>query len=156
MLRKFACVSQKVNFELWFCMISSSRFRMDVRWVFVNWQCRNTMRAPHTVYQIEKFHSKLFAVKQNLFCSKYSFVSKQSVIQDSILKNQFLISSQLIAQNYRCLKMFIFVLWEFQISHSWLWSFTSVHIPYARHYNPLLIRNRSWILTIHKAKGHST
>ena len=27
-----------------------------------------------------------------------------------------------------------------------------VHIPYARHYNPLLIRNRSWILTIHKAK----
>ena len=29
-------------------------------------------------------------------------------------------------------------------------------LPYARHYNPLLIRNRSWILTIHKAKGHST
>ena len=28
------------------------------------------------------------------------------------------------------------------------------YIPYARHYNPLLIRNRSWILTIHKAKGH--
>ena len=25
-------------------------------------------------------------------------------------------------------------------------------IPYARHYNPLLIRNRSWILTIHKAR----
>ena len=32
-----------------------------------------------------------------------------------------------------------------------------LNIPYARHYNPLLIRNRSWILTIlHKAKGHST
>ena len=29
-------------------------------------------------------------------------------------------------------------------------------LPYARHYNPLLIRNRSLILTIHKAKGHST
>ena len=29
-------------------------------------------------------------------------------------------------------------------------------LPYARHYNPLLIRNHSWILTIHKAKGHST
>ena len=29
-------------------------------------------------------------------------------------------------------------------------------LPYARHNNPLLIRNRSWILTIHKAKGHST
>ena len=29
-------------------------------------------------------------------------------------------------------------------------------IPYARHYNPLLIRDRSRILTIHKAKGHST
>ena len=27
---------------------------------------------------------------------------------------------------------------------------------YAHHYNPLLIRNHSWILTIHKAKGHST
>ena len=25
-------------------------------------------------------------------------------------------------------------------------------LPYARHYNPLLIRNRSWILTIHKAR----
>ena len=25
-------------------------------------------------------------------------------------------------------------------------------IPYARHYKPLLIRNRSWILTIHKAR----
>ena len=25
-------------------------------------------------------------------------------------------------------------------------------IPYARHYNPLLIRNRSWILTIHKTR----
>ena len=32
----------------------------------------------------------------------------------------------------------------------------SVHLPYARHYNPLLIKNRSWILTIHKTKGHST
>ena len=30
------------------------------------------------------------------------------------------------------------------------------YIPYAYHYNPLLIRKRSWILTIHKAKGHST
>ena len=28
-----------------------------------------------------------------------------------------------------------------------------VCIPYAHHYNLLLIRNRSWILTIHKAKG---
>ena len=26
------------------------------------------------------------------------------------------------------------------------------YVPYARHYNPLLIRNRSWILTIHKAR----
>ena len=26
------------------------------------------------------------------------------------------------------------------------------YIPYARHHNPLLIRNRSWILTIHKAR----
>ena len=25
-------------------------------------------------------------------------------------------------------------------------------LPYARHYNPLLIRNRSWILTIYKAR----
>jgi hypothetical protein len=25
-------------------------------------------------------------------------------------------------------------------------------LPYARHHNPLLIRNRSWILTIHKAR----
>ena len=30
------------------------------------------------------------------------------------------------------------------------------NIPYVRHYNPLLIKNRSWILTIHKAKGHSS
>ena len=30
------------------------------------------------------------------------------------------------------------------------------YIPYAYQYNPLLIRKRSWILTIHKAKGHST
>ena len=34
--------------------------------------------------------------------------------------------------------------------------FVKDKLPYARHYNPLLIRNRSWILTIHKAKGHST
>ena len=27
-----------------------------------------------------------------------------------------------------------------------------IQLPYARHYNPLLIRNRSWILTIHKAR----
>jgi hypothetical protein len=26
------------------------------------------------------------------------------------------------------------------------------NIPYARHHNPLCIRNRSWILTIHKAR----
>ena len=26
------------------------------------------------------------------------------------------------------------------------------HVLYARHYNPLLIRNLSWILTIHKAR----
>ena len=25
-------------------------------------------------------------------------------------------------------------------------------VPYERHYNPLLIRNRSWILTIHEAR----
>ena len=31
-----------------------------------------------------------------------------------------------------------------------------IYIPYARHYNPLLIRNHSWIQTIHKTKGHST
>ena len=29
-------------------------------------------------------------------------------------------------------------------------------LPYVRHYNPLVIRNPSRILTIHKAKGHST
>ena len=33
---------------------------------------------------------------------------------------------------------------------------TVYHIPYGCHYNPLLIRNRSWILTIYKTKGHST
>ena len=27
-----------------------------------------------------------------------------------------------------------------------------LQLPYARYYNPLLIRNRSWILTIHKAR----
>jgi hypothetical protein len=27
---------------------------------------------------------------------------------------------------------------------------TDFSIPYTRHYNPLVIRNRSWILTIHK------
>ena len=32
---------------------------------------------------------------------------------------------------------------------------TVYHIPYGCHYNPLLIRNRSWILTIYKTKGHS-
>jgi hypothetical protein len=26
----------------------------------------------------------------------------------------------------------------------------SFHLPYTRHYNQLLIRNRSWIVTIHK------
>ena len=31
-----------------------------------------------------------------------------------------------------------------------------MYVPYARHYNLLLIRNRSQILTIHKAEGHST
>ena len=30
--------------------------------------------------------------------------------------------------------------------------FHKIKLPYARHYNPLLIRNRSWILTIHKAR----
>ena len=28
----------------------------------------------------------------------------------------------------------------------------SFYVPYVRHYNLLLIRNRSWILTIHKAR----
>jgi hypothetical protein len=28
----------------------------------------------------------------------------------------------------------------------------SLYIPYARHYNPLLIWNRSWILSIHKVR----
>ena len=32
----------------------------------------------------------------------------------------------------------------------------SKNLPYARHYNPLLIRNCSWTLTVHKTKGHST
>ena len=32
----------------------------------------------------------------------------------------------------------------------------SLQLLYACHYNPLLIRNCSWKLTIHKAKGHST
>ena len=30
------------------------------------------------------------------------------------------------------------------------------YLPYARHHRPLLIRSRSWIQAIHKAKGHST
>ena len=29
---------------------------------------------------------------------------------------------------------------------------TKFQVPYARHYNRLVIRNRSWILTIHKAR----
>ena len=29
-------------------------------------------------------------------------------------------------------------------------NYLSRQLPYARHHNPLLIRNRSWILTIHK------
>jgi len=33
-----------------------------------------------------------------------------------------------------------------------IWLFSANKIPYARHHNPLLIRNRSWILTIHKAR----
>ena len=31
-----------------------------------------------------------------------------------------------------------------------------MQLPYVRHYKPLFISNRSWILTIHKAKCHST
>jgi hypothetical protein len=58
-----------------------------------------------------------------------------------------------------CLRVSIFpVIGEPKILHNWL-STTSVlkidpadNIPYARHHNPLLIRNRSWILTIHKAR----
>ena len=34
--------------------------------------------------------------------------------------------------------------------------FTCFCLPYARQCNPLLIRNRNWILTIHKAKGLRT
>ena len=30
--------------------------------------------------------------------------------------------------------------------------FILFYLPYARHHNPLLIRNRSWILTIHKGR----
>ena len=39
-----------------------------------------------------------------------------------------------------------------------LYTFRRLHLlqlPYAHHYNPLLIRNRSWILTIYKTKVHS-
>ena len=32
------------------------------------------------------------------------------------------------------------------------WFKIAVFLPYPRHYNPLLIRNHSWILTIHKAR----
>ena len=49
---------------------------------------------------------------------------------------------------------------------SWIWhvyfpglpkqNWDKKHVPYARHYRPLLIRNHAWILAIHKAKGHST
>ena len=35
-------------------------------------------------------------------------------------------------------------------------SFSLHSAPISRHYNPLLFRNRFGILTIHKAKGHST
>ena len=35
-------------------------------------------------------------------------------------------------------------------------SLSKTYVPYTRHYNPLLIRNHSWIITIHKVKGHST
>ena len=39
----------------------------------------------------------------------------------------------------------------FQAFNSWICQHYCFYM-YARHYNPLLIRNRSWILTIHEAR----
>ena len=44
-------------------------------------------------------------------------------------------------KGFSCTKVFIYATYA-----------VTVWIPYARHYNPLLIRNRSWILTIRKAR----
>ena len=57
-------------------------------------------------------------------------------------------------QKYQVLKCF----WKFEFSNFFTFLFWTshpnflfpIHIPYARHHNPLLITNRSWILTIHK------
>ena len=66
-----------------------------------------------------------------------------------------------------CLSLSNFLLkWFFKLG-SWLSLFKNLwllvdrvserfYIPYRPLYNPLLIRNCPWILTIHKAKGHST
>ena len=44
------------------------------------------------------------------------------------------------------------ILQEEHYCTSYLAFFKNNYRPYARHYNPLLISNRSWILTIHKAR----
>ena len=44
-------------------------------------------------------------------------------------------------------KMYRIKIWNF-LCHTYF----SFNIPYARHHNPRLIRNHSWILTIHKAR----
>ena len=45
--------------------------------------------------------------------------------------------------------------WEFHSEIVWVkWDLScKVHIRYVRHYNPLLIINRSWTLTIHNEKN---
>ena len=43
-------------------------------------------------------------------------------------------------------------IWKLDSSRYKGWKDAENDIPYACHYNPLLMRNRSWIQTIHKAR----
>ena len=67
------------------------------------------------------------------------------------IKFNYLDQIKLLASNLiTCIKLLLTYL-DIFIIIPWY-----IYIPYVRHHRPLLIRSRSWIQAIHKAKGHST
>ena len=107
--------------------------------------------------------NKLFEKKEHRFFFAFHLISRQSILliifkiqlfwEDQRICAIFLMVGRLLNKEEvrKITQSFVVFSEKLNIIKKY-----NLNIPYARHYNLLLIRNRSWILAIHKAKGHST
>ena len=114
-----------------------------------------------TLFMRKKINSKLRSFLHRIFST--FFLNGEHIWLTLFIKRFFLFQIENKNCNWNCCLWQQIKLhptsWQYPLINWWIYSFLekrlktifnhSFYVPYARHYNPLLITNCSWIFTIH-------